>query len=209
MRVYVTTVKAYEQRAGANIVRGKMSMESLPTNRSVSPTGMLPGMVPGMTLPRMECVYNMGMCMGAGGPCGYGHQMPLGGVYGASLLSFQRSREDVKNMMNSGGGVDFARMAEMGPRVRRLLDMGSQTDQIMDMTKRTEGSPIIMGLDSAGGYGGPATCFGGPPPMMVGSGFDMPMPGGDGGPTMPPYGAPMPGMARDIAEPFQEGYGRP
>ncbi|KAL1471024.1 hypothetical protein MTO96_023942 [Rhipicephalus appendiculatus] len=162
-------------------------------------------MVPGMAPPGMECGYNMGMGMGARGPCGYGQQMPMGGGYGASALDIQRSREYFKNMMNSGGGVDFARMADMGPQVRRLLDMGSQIDQIMDMTRRAEGSPIIMGSDSAGGYGGPAAGFGGPPPMMGRGGFDMPMLGGYGGP-MSPYGAPMPGLASAYsAERFQGG----
>ncbi|KAL1434979.1 hypothetical protein MTO96_001536 [Rhipicephalus appendiculatus] len=62
------------------------------------------------------------------------------------------------------------------------------------------------GYFSAGGYGGPATGFGGPPPMMAGGGFDMPMPGGYGGPMMPPYGSAMPGMPSAYsAERFQGG----
>ncbi|KAH6941393.1 hypothetical protein HPB50_017894 [Hyalomma asiaticum] len=218
-REYVTAVKAYEQQVGANIVRGKMFIESLPTsdpqvNRSVSPTGMMPGMMPGMAPgmvpPGMECGYNRAMSMGPGGPCGYGQQMPMGGGYGVSPLGIQRSREEFKGMVNTNTGVDFARLAEMGPEVRRLLDMGGQIDQIMDITRKAEGSPINMALSSDGGYGGPASGFGGPPPMMAGGGYDRPMPGGYGGPMMPPYSAPMPGMASAYSsERFPGGYGRP
>ncbi|KAH8035533.1 hypothetical protein HPB51_006289 [Rhipicephalus microplus] len=206
-REYVTAVRAYEEQVGANIVRGKMFVESLPMNRSVPPTGMLPGMVRGMTRPGMECGYNM--AMGAGGPCQNGQQMPMGGGFRAFSLSIQRNREDFENMMNYSGGVDFARMEEMGPQVRRLLDMGSQIDQIMDMIRRAEGSPIIMGLDSVGGYRGPAAGFGGSPPMISGGGFGVPMPGGYGGPMMPPYGTPPMMMGSGFGLPMPGGYGGP
>lgn len=210
-REYLTAVKAYEQQVGANIVRGKMFIESLPTNRTVSATGMLPGMVPGTALPGIESSNNMEMGMGTGGPCGYSQHMTMGGGFGASPVGVQRSRDDFREMMNSGGGVDFAKLAEMGPQVRRLLDMGSQIDQIMDMTRMAEGSPIPMGLDStAGRVGGPATGFGGPPPLMSDGGFDLPMRDRYCGSMMPPYGAPTPGMASAYsAERFQGGYGRP
>ncbi|KAL3209230.1 hypothetical protein MRX96_009228 [Rhipicephalus microplus] len=215
-REYLTAVKAYEQQVGANIVRGKMFIESLPANRSVSATGMLPGMVPGTALSEIESSNNMEMGMGTGGPCGYGQHMTMGGGFGASPVGVQRSRDDFREMMNSGGGVDFAKLAEMGPQVRRLLDMGSQIDQIMDMTRMAEGSPIPMGLDStAGRVGGPATGFGGPPPLMSDGGFDLPMRDRYCGSMMPPYGAPAPGMASAYsAERFQGGirkawYGSP
>lgn len=99
-------------------------------------------------------------------------------------------------------------MAEIGPELRKLLDMESQIDQISEQIEQI--TSFIAGPDSAGGYGGTAAGFGGPPSMMTAFGFDMPMPGAYGGFGMPPSVAPMPSMTSAFnAERFSETYGRP
>ncbi|KAL3213901.1 hypothetical protein MRX96_007307 [Rhipicephalus microplus] len=65
-REYVTAVKTYEQQIGANIVRGKMFIESSPANSSVPPHGMLLGMTKGMAPPGVE--YGYFSAAGYGGP---------------------------------------------------------------------------------------------------------------------------------------------
>ncbi|KAH9366019.1 hypothetical protein HPB48_021093 [Haemaphysalis longicornis] len=113
--------------------------------------------------------YAPEMYMGPGrdymcAPMGSGHGHPTGG---GAPPNVQRSREDFRELA-LGHNVDFAKMAEMGPEVRRLLDMGSQIDQILDITnmppagRRPSGYAEPTGPITAQSYGRP------PPPPAYG-----------------------------------------
>ncbi|KAH9366512.1 hypothetical protein HPB48_018073 [Haemaphysalis longicornis] len=57
--------------------------------------------------------------------------LPMGGEAPPYV---QRSREDFRNLaLGHDIDIDLAKMAEMGPAVRRILDMGSRIDQILDV----------------------------------------------------------------------------
>ncbi|KAK8764993.1 hypothetical protein V5799_032401 [Amblyomma americanum] len=166
--------------------------------------GMTGGGMPGMAGGGMPGMAG-GVMPGGGMPGmagGYGQQMPMGSYPGAPI-SAQQSREEFKQLMNTGTGVDFAKLADMGPEVKRLLDMGGQIDQIMEVAKRVEGAPMFplpSGYADPAGYGGA--------PMIPGGGYDrqdMNM-AGFGRPMAPGYGG---GMSSAYStERFPRDYGR-
>lgn len=145
--------------------------------------------------------------MGGGMPGmagGCGQRMPMGSYPGAPI-SPQQSREEFKQLMNSGTAVDFAKLADMGPEVRRLLDLGGQIDQIMDVARSVEGEPLFpppSGYADPSGFGrAPMIAGGGAydrPPMSMQCGFGRPMPLGYSGGISSAYSA----------ERFPRDYGR-
>ncbi|XP_077549717.1 uncharacterized protein LOC144162877 [Haemaphysalis longicornis] len=162
-REYLVAVKSYEQQVGANIVRGKMLIESLPTAPRDMPAERRFSPLPGTG-------YGQGMDMGHGrdnmyAPMSSGQGHPMGG---GAPPNVQRSREEFRNLALSKD-IDLAKMAEMGPEVRRDLDMGSRIDQILDVTniphagRRPSGYVEVIGPIMAESYGRPPpTGYGAP-----------------------------------------------